>query len=582
MTIYDKIKSDISEPYYMDHYSNDGQRFIAWYLRNIHNLDTSEAKACIIDGKNDKQIDAVYVDEQNQTIHIIQGKFYSGDSIDAGPLREVLSSWVQIKDLKNLQESANDNLKCKILDISRAIADGYDVSFELITTSQLTNAALSDLKRYQNEFSDNESLNANISVIDKTSIETKYNQALDIDLPYINYEFTLEENKYLEMTLAGTKVVIAAIPLKECVNIEGIKDGTLFRKNVRQSLGSKNKVNKGIAKTVSENPSEFFFLHNGITAICASMKFDSGKLITKDLNVVNGCQSLSTLRLCSESAEKAKDSYVMFRFYEIKDSKRADNISNSTNSQSAVKARDLRSNDKYVKAMKKEYEHKFPKGYLITQRGEKVDSLKYNKENIIDLTLLGKWLMAWYSQRPNISYSENKIFDAYFDQLFNHDYSPDDIQALNEIYTTLLPCWNADNPKKINESLHAMKSYCIYHQMYAVSLLFSESSDAQKSVPIPSIALKKVKSNGCMENVVNYSIQCLNAAFTTAYRKKSDKKEIFSAQNWAKGKDSLEDIRVQIMNYIIFLKSTNEPHTMQVLESLTIPKDNFLQCWSAD
>ena len=65
-----------------------------------------------------------------------------------------------------------------------------------------------------------------------------------------------------------------------------------------------------------------------------------GVLNVKELNVVNGCQSLSTILNCSESAEKADDAYIMFRFYEISNTDRADSISTSTNSQTAVKARD--------------------------------------------------------------------------------------------------------------------------------------------------------------------------------------------------------------------------------------------------
>jgi len=46
----------------------------------------------------------------------------------------------------------------------------------------------------------------------------------------------------------------------------------------------------------------------------------------------------------------------MFRFYEIPERDRADKISTSTNSQSTVKPRDLRSNDKRVLALKKAFE----------------------------------------------------------------------------------------------------------------------------------------------------------------------------------------------------------------------------------
>ena len=40
--MYQKILTDIKQDYYQATYHNDGQRFIAWYLRNIHNLDMLE------------------------------------------------------------------------------------------------------------------------------------------------------------------------------------------------------------------------------------------------------------------------------------------------------------------------------------------------------------------------------------------------------------------------------------------------------------------------------------------------------------------------------------------------------------
>ncbi|MDA0094329.1 hypothetical protein OFR75_04590 [Brachyspira hyodysenteriae] len=73
--MYNKIKEDISQEYYTKNFPNDGQRFIAWYLRNIFNLDEYETKDCITDGAGDKQIDAVYINNQNSTIYIIQENF---------------------------------------------------------------------------------------------------------------------------------------------------------------------------------------------------------------------------------------------------------------------------------------------------------------------------------------------------------------------------------------------------------------------------------------------------------------------------------------------------------------------------
>lgn len=173
MNIYERIKVDITQPYYQTTFSNDGQRFIAWYLRNIYGLDTVQTKDCITDGPGDKQIDAVYVDDQAQTAYIIQGKFYNDATIDAAPLREVLSSWMLIKDLPKLQDSANDHLRSKIIEIAKAIDDDYHICFELLTTSKLTASAADDLLSFNRRLTEDEQLSASIVVVDSDLLQSR-------------------------------------------------------------------------------------------------------------------------------------------------------------------------------------------------------------------------------------------------------------------------------------------------------------------------------------------------------------------------------------------------------------------------
>lgn len=582
--MYEKIKKDIAQEYYVKNYPNDGQRFVAWYLRNIHNLDTFEAKACITDGAGDKQIDAVYIDDQSSTIYIIQGKFYKGDTVDAEPLREVTSSWIQIKNLAKLQEAANEKLQAKIGEIVTALEDDYEVCFELITTSGLTDSAKADLAAFQAELAESETLSANLVLVDNETLQARYDEALNRNRPYINYEFSIEQGKYMEMQIGATRAVIAAILLKECIKIPGIKDGTLFRKNVRQSLGTGNKVNKGIARTLRNNPEEFFFLHNGITAICSSIKIVNGTMSVKELNVVNGCQSLSTIFNCSESVRNVSDAYIMFRFYEISNAERADEISTCTNSQSAVKARDLRSNDKYVLAMKKAYEQHFTDGYFITKRGENADPVKYNTTHIVDLTSLGKQLIAWHSQRPTISYSESRIFDKYFEQLFHREYSPEKVQALSDLYKEVYKNWGNDNPLGLNEALIALKAYAPYHHLFAVSVLFCEINKMQDLVPNPAVAMQKLKDNDLLDTVIELSGQCLNMGFEIALDDANQNNKVFSPPNWTKAKASLRDIRTAVKQYLMTVRMT--PGGKDILDKLNtglkMSNDDFESRWSAD
>lgn len=582
--MYNKILSDISQQYYRENYPNDGQCFVAWYLRNIHNLDTIETKDCITDGAGDKQIDAVYIDNDASMIYIIQGKFYAGETVNAEPLREVLSSWIQIKDLQKLQENANEKLRIKINELATALEDDYEICFELITTSELTESAKADLQTFQKEISEDTTFNANLVLVDNETLKFKYDEALNRNRPYINHEFNVESSKCMEVMIGGTKAVIAAIPLKECIKIPGIKDGSLFRKNVRQSLGTSNKVNKGIAATLKKNAEDFFFLHNGITAICSQINLHDGLLSAKELNVVNGCQSLSTIYSCSEAVRNANDGYIMFRFYEISNPEKADKISTCTNSQSAVKARDLRSNDKYVLAMKKEYEQCYTDGYFITKRGEQADPAKYNTNHIVNLTELGKQLIAWHSQRPTISYSETKIFDKYFDQLFRRDYAPENIQALNELSKCVAVRWKNDNPLGLNNSLLAMKAYAPHHHLYAISVFFCEVNKMPESVPNPAKAYEKLKENDLLDTVVDMAGQCLNMAFETASSETIDSGKIFSPQNWIKAKGSLKDIRAAVKTQLGALKLVpgGKQIVDQINNGLKLETTDFESRWTAD
>jgi hypothetical protein len=132
--IYEKIKEQIKVDFFQQNFPNDGQRFVAWYLRNIHLRDMNETKDDITDG-------------------------------------------------------ADDKLKRKLSEVSQALDDDYEVSFELVTTSKLTESAQKDLETFQIELaklSENKDWNATISLVDKNELERRYELSLEKDSPYIN------------------------------------------------------------------------------------------------------------------------------------------------------------------------------------------------------------------------------------------------------------------------------------------------------------------------------------------------------------------------------------------------------------
>ncbi len=582
--MYNKILEEIDQEYYQQKFSNKGQRFVAWYLRNIHSRDTNETLSDVTDGANDKQIDAIVVDDDNNTIYIIQGKFIGENNIDAEPLREVLSSWVQLKDLIRLQENCNEKLKRKLSEVAIALEDDYDLVFELIVTGNLTTRAKDDLAAFQTELAKADDFPASIHILDNEELKVRYDMAIDRENPSISHSINLEKGKYIKINMAGTDVVLAAIPLKNCLSIPGIKDGTLFQKNVRQSLGSSNRVNKGMKSTIFHNSDDFFFYHNGVTAICKKMKLnDSSTLKLHGLSIVNGCQSLNTILSCSEKVKEIPEAYIMFRFYEIPERDRSDRISVSTNSQSAVKPRDLRSNDKRVLSLKKLYEQKYPRGYFITKRGEDAPGDR-DESHIIDLVDLGKYMISWHSQRPNIAYSETKIFDKYFEQLFKRDYKPENIHALSFWMSEIRKQWGKENPLSLNESLLAMKAYAPYHHLYAISLCFCVSNNMPEGVPSPVITYEKATNSDVYAQIVGMAGTCLNSALEAAANEPQPANRVFSPQNWIKTKSCLAGIRSAISFYFNMLPATpNGPQIKQKLNtSLAMEPSDFEARWAAD
>jgi len=343
-------------------------------------------------------------------------------------------------------------------------------------------------------------------------------------------------------------------------------------------------VNKGIKQTIyGSNTQDFFFYHNGITAICNKLETNGNNITCSGLSVVNGCQSLNTILSCSEKVKTIDDSFILFRFYEVTQRERADKISVSTNSQSAVKPRDLRSNDKRVLNLKKAFEQKYPSGYLKTKRGEVADSSK-NQNYVLDLSDLGKYLISWHSQRPNIAYSETKIFDKYFEQLFKRDYSPEKAQSLNLWMQEIWEIWDKSNPLGLNESLLAMRSYAPYHHLFAVSTCFSVVNKISEGVPDPELAYKSAKQNQMVEQVVRIAGSCLNSALEAAANEPQPANRVFSPQNWIKTKSCLAGIRAATRQYFNMLPTMpgGSELIQQLNNALKMENEHFEARWAAD
>lgn len=478
-----------------------------------------------------------------------------------------------------LQKDCNEKLKQKLEAVRRALDDEYRVDFELLTTGVLTDAAKADLKAFTEKLDESDDFAAGLQVIDTPTLELRLAEAEAQELPSLDHTMTIDPGNTLITKLGSAQTILTVLPLKECLKIPGITDGRLFRKNVRQSLGTSSKVNRALKNTImnGDRVREFFFYHNGVTALCDSVTVaeDKKTLQVKGISVVNGCQSLSTIFSVSERVRspEAADARILFRLYEIPDRALGDRISINTNSQTAVKPRDLRSNDKVMVGLKRAFEVQYPNGCFLTKRGEERPADRDAKKTV-DAAVLAKMLMAWHCQRPNVSYNEKRLFDEHYKTLFRTGYDPKSILALQSWLNAIEESW----PNlALNDVLKAGKTYVKYHLLFAVSAIISQANKQPTLVVEPSATLQASQH---ANEILPLAATCLENALQSALQQAQMSNKVFSPQNWLKTVGAVQGETLVAGTLAGML--TTLPNGKNLLDLMTAPGAAFTSRWSAE
>lgn len=212
--VLDQIRREISDPYYQQNFPNDGQRFIAWYLRRVMLRDRITTRDDITDGANDKQMDAVIVDDDERRIIIVQGKFIGENSVDGEPLREVLGAWARLQDLQTLQQDCNDKLKQKLEAVRAGLEDEYRVDFELLTTGALTEAAKADMKAFADRLEESDDFSAGLHLVDSEVLEFRLAEAEAMELPSLDHSIVVDPAQTLVTKIGERQIIVTMLPLR--------------------------------------------------------------------------------------------------------------------------------------------------------------------------------------------------------------------------------------------------------------------------------------------------------------------------------------------------------------------------------
>jgi len=424
---------------------SDTSAFLIWFLENFFRIDRQDAIDCVCDQKNDKGIDGIFVDDDEEEIYLFQSKFSPKDNQNQGDndLRNFVGArqwFINTKSINKLLEgTTNQELKSLVNKSKLLEKTHYKIVLVFVTNKKFNIHA----KEYISN------LESCLESWDCVDLLKKYTYFANENIKFGNKDIFITNKTKIEYNLSDEVTAkVYSINAKELVNLEGIKDRTLFYKDVRYGVGN-TRVNKSIKKNIidQDQHNNFFLYHNGITIICEKIKedLDNNKISIKGYAVINGCQSILTLY---ENRDKlTKNIFILVKIIELNvNSDLVKKITYFTNNQNAISIKDLRSNDLVQKSIQKQFEILFENKILYKRkRGEDESGF----DEVIEKDFAAQIITAFYLKKPQNTHLLNKLFGEDYNKIFSRNINAEKIYLGYLIYNIISKNSNLLNNEKI-------------------------------------------------------------------------------------------------------------------------------------
>lgn len=398
---YGKIKAElefIKEEY---GYTNLSKAFAHWYLQYCIKMDEQDIAESIIDGNGDNGIDAILLEGESMVLY--QFKFPDKEkniekAIDEKTVLKMFNGYKKLISQRR-PRVGNDNFFAFREAIKENNIFDYRIEFVVFNNS-FSQPAQDALESEIAEIRDTTGNQIKHKVIQQKNICDIYDRIqkknrINITMTYkkLDTSYNLDENVKSSVGFLSAHELIAA-----CENQMDV----IFDENIRLYEGD-NDVNTGIYNTaVGEDSNKFFFFHNGIVFICDSCKNSTGNqtLVLEGASVVNGCQTINSLKKAYDSGELKEDVYLQFRIIETSDFDLRAKITEFLNSQTKIRDSYFLANNPFIRALQIELEEK---GYFMERLVNEYDykySLnkvkQYDKKHILKLEKVIQVYAAFY------------------------------------------------------------------------------------------------------------------------------------------------------------------------------------------
>lgn len=417
--------------------NDDGKKFSLLVLKKLSGYKSKNLEKFYTDGSGDHQIDAVCIVEKKDEleINIITcqlSKTKSNATFSDKDVSDLINNGIPYmlwgeENVADLNDRVKQ-VKKELDELREDYEDNYILNVKFITNSDsvLNHNGRHVFTKFQSE------LTSKGVTINFEEINSKKLSALFSTRSVIKTTVPIKLSGKAYYQLSGKEGFVCRLPVQEIINLYfGFDDGEkkyggygdfLFTDNVRKNLGLERKINKKIYETATtENLAvDFEYFNNGLTVIydelAGSLTGDSPILYIKGLQVVNGCQTVSTLIKAYEDNMLIDDIYVTCRFIKrIENEDFIQSVITYTNSQNAISDRDLHANDR----IQYELQGILKNCGILYERKQNEFNDEDDEKRLDALDAAQAYLCCELEEPHTAKQKKRKLFTDFYDRIFD-------------------------------------------------------------------------------------------------------------------------------------------------------------------
>ena len=320
----------------------------AFAIMHLADISADRAAAAVTDGTGDNGVDAVYFDEGERRLYLVQSKWAADGkgSVERGDIQKFITG---IHDIINTRfDRFNARVQSKKKEIESAV---FDAATKIVAVVAYTGQDplakepqqdLDDLLAEMNQ--PTESLELRIlRQVNLHGIVAAGSKGTPINLEVVLTDWGQVKDPYY--------AVYGQVAAQDVAAWADQYHPRLFAPNLRMFLGQTD-VNQGMVDTLKQEGQHFWYFNNGITALCSSLKKkpiggtsrETGIFEVGDVSIVNGAQTVGALGSARAGDPNALASARVFiRFISLEGVREdiATAITRFTNTQNRIERRDF-------------------------------------------------------------------------------------------------------------------------------------------------------------------------------------------------------------------------------------------------